>query len=416
MFEKSNGLFRKESMQNVHRSLEGDVLLGAPPKMRTLVFGVGTVVFFLTAFLFLSTYTRKETVQGWLVPEGGFIRVVAREGGTITKLNVLEGERILKGASIANLKLSQNKNGDVGVFLESQAKAELSAYEAGIKASMARLQNEKLALETRLSSLRSERLELAEQNKASLAKENLIREDYLRVESLASKGFITYRDRDLKKSELLAAQQALAQGRAALLSVSRLVNETESSLQTLPMRIEELKSQSEAQVSILRQKITQLSASTSSDLIAPVAGQIAAIPVNEGQTMNTGGVVAILIPSNSKLIAELLVPSRAIGFVQTGQTVNLRFQAFSYEKFGVGKGKIVSISRTLISSTDVPISGVEIKEPVFRIKVAVDSQSISAYGQNIPLQPGMLLSGQVELDRRGLYEWLFDPIYALGRR
>ena len=32
------------------------------------------------------------------------------------------------------------------------------------------------------------------------------------------------------------------------------------------------------------------------------------------------------------------------------------------------------------------------------------------------MQPGMLVSAEIVFDRRNLLEWLFDPIYAVGRR
>ena len=47
---------------------------------------------------------------------------------------------------------------------------------------------------------------------------------------------------------------------------------------------------------------------------------------------------------------------------------------------------------------------------------AYERATIDAYGQAIPLQPGMLLNADVVIDRRSLLEWLFDPIFAAGRR
>jgi membrane fusion protein len=32
------------------------------------------------------------------------------------------------------------------------------------------------------------------------------------------------------------------------------------------------------------------------------------------------------------------------------------------------------------------------------------------------MQPGMLASAEIVFDRRSLLHWLFDPIYAVGRR
>ncbi len=44
------------------------------------------------------------------------------------------------------------------------------------------------------------------------------------------------------------------------------------------------------------------------------------------------------------------------------------------------------------------------------------TQSISAYGQSVPLQPGMTLSADIVLEERSLLSWLFEPIISLKGR
>jgi membrane fusion protein len=58
----------------------------------------------------------------------------------------------------------------------------------------------------------------------------------------------------------------------------------------------------------------------------------------------------------------------------------------------------------------------EIKEPVFRVRVQLVNDAVQAYGDVIPMQPGMLLSADVVFDHRSLIEWLFDPLFAASRR
>jgi membrane fusion protein len=58
----------------------------------------------------------------------------------------------------------------------------------------------------------------------------------------------------------------------------------------------------------------------------------------------------------------------------------------------------------------------DVKEPVFRVRVALSREEIQAYGEMIPLQPGLLLSADVVFDRRSLIQWLFDPLFAVAQR
>jgi membrane fusion protein len=75
-------------------------------------------------------------------------------------------------------------------------------------------------------------------------------------------------------------------------------------------------------------------------------------------------------------------------------------------------GAIKSVSSTVLGPSEIAIPGLEIHEPVFRVRVALPRDSIDAYGRSYALQPGMLLSADIVFDRRTLLQWLFDPLYA----
>jgi membrane fusion protein len=54
-----------------------------------------------------------------------------------------------------------------------------------------------------------------------------------------------------------------------------------------------------------------------------------------------------------------------------------------------------------------------VNEPVYRIMVSLERQAITAYGQSVPLQPGMQLEADVIIERRRLIEWVLDPLFTL---
>ena len=108
--------------------------------------------------------------------------------------------------------------------------------------------------------------------------------------------------------------------------------------------------------------------------------------------------------------------SRAIGFVRPGQEVRINLQAFPSQRFGTLAGKIRLVSTTVLAPSEVVIQGLNIQEPTFRIRVELSRESMEAYGETFPLQPGMLVSADIVFDRRNLLHWLFDPIYAVAAR
>jgi hypothetical protein len=119
-------------------------------------------------------------------------------------------------------------------------------------------------------------------------------------------------------------------------------------------------------------------------------------------------VVGELVPASAavpRLQAQLLIPGRAIGFIEPGDRILLRYQAFPYQKFGHQAGRVASISRNAIA----PTGGIRGAERVYRVRVDLEHQSIMAGGKPRPLRPGMLLDADLLGERRRLYEWILKP-------
>ncbi len=54
----------------------------------------------LIAYLAFVTYTRKETVSGYLVPTEGLVRIHAPRSGTVSGLSVQPGDYVAKGDAL----------------------------------------------------------------------------------------------------------------------------------------------------------------------------------------------------------------------------------------------------------------------------------------------------------------------------
>ncbi len=115
---------------------------------------------------------------------------------------------------------------------------------------------------------------------------------------------------------------------------------------------------------------------------------------------------------DARFHADLFVPTRAIGFIEPGQSVLLRYSAFPYQQFGIHEGTVEKVTQTILlpNELDVPV---QLEEPVYRVSVVPKEQTITAYGRELDLQAGMLLEASILLEGRSLGEWLLAPIYSL---
>ena len=95
--------------------------------------------------------------------------------------------------------------------------------------------------------------------------------------------------------------------------------------------------------------------------------------------------------------------------------MRLLYDAFPYQRFGSFAARVTSVSRVAIDPRQLA-APLEVEEPVYRIEVAPDAQTVAAFGEAQPLQPGMTLTANLILDRRSFLDWLLTPLNAVLQR
>ncbi|MBL4772372.1 MAG: HlyD family efflux transporter periplasmic adaptor subunit, partial [Alcanivoracaceae bacterium] len=162
----------------------------------------------------------------------------------------------------------------------------------------------------------------------------------------------------------------------------------------------------------LNERQIELEGSESYAIKASIDGRITSIQVHPGQSVSPQKSLLTIIPNDTELYAELFLPSRAIGFINVGQQVLLRFDAFPYQRFGLYEGTVEQVAQAVINPDEAEIP-LPTPDPVYRVKVSLSSQFVKTYGKSLSLQAGMSLTADIILEERTLGEWLFAPIYSL---
>jgi membrane fusion protein len=143
-------------------------------------------------------------------------------------------------------------------------------------------------------------------------------------------------------------------------------------------------------------------------MVGDVAAQV-------GQRARPDASLVTIVPGGARVEVWLYAPSRALGFVRPGQDVRLLFDAFPYQKYGLGRGTVMEVASVATDPGSIdPALGVE--EPVFRVRVSIIEVAPRVPNAEERLRPGMTLTGNLVLERRRLWEVLFNPIRtALAR-
>lgn len=141
------------------------------------------------------------------------------------------------------------------------------------------------------------------------------------------------------------------------------------------------------------------------ELVAPATGRVVGVFGAEREAPPREAPLVTILPEGGSLRAVLGAPSTAIGLLEPGQEAELRYAAFPHQRYGAGKGRILSVSTTGAMPRDFSASGPP-GGMVYRVDLSIDEAFIRAGDKELPVQPGMALSADVILERRSFLSTL----------
>ncbi|MDP8934941.1 MAG: HlyD family efflux transporter periplasmic adaptor subunit, partial [Cyanobacteriota bacterium] len=181
--------------------------------------------------------------------------------------------------------------------------------------------------------------------------------------------------------------------------------EKEQKIQQLEMELNQVKSKIAETQTLLAQAKNKLKQRF---IYAPVSGVVSTLNVhNTGEVVQPGQTLAEMTPNHAPLVLEVSLPNREAGFVKTGMPVQVKFDAFPYQNYGVIPGKVVSISPD--AKTDERL-GV-----FYRVEVSIDRDSVKANNQTWKLKAGQTATAEIVIRQRSIADILLDPLKQLQK-
>jgi membrane fusion protein len=409
-------LFREEVLQA--RTWMGRTTLAEPVSSWLLTALAFAFAVAASIFLFVATYTRHESVQGQLIPSAGLLPVTSRFAGTVMATHIQEGQAVAKDQALVEL------SGEVSSLSLGQTQgAVVSDLQAQLAELQALLENQKGLGEQQQAGL-TERIRMLKKQLAEIDRQLSIQREVTAItEGRLEKLKPGLLDGTFSQIEFEKYQAEALHGHAQLNILARERLDTEQQLRTLQDQLQQLPLSTEVQRNELRfrlsginQSLAQSEAQRAVVLRAAQNGVVANLAIQEGQMVTAGQRLLSILPEGSFLQAELWLPSRAVGFLETGNRVILRYPAFPYQKFGQKGGRVMAVSRSATAASELTsLLGRTITEPLYRVLVELDQQTVNAYGREEALKPGMTVDADILLDRRRLIEWVLEPLYGATR-
>lgn len=410
-------LFRQQALDAQRYRLYGEVFLRPRPSHTFAT--AFLIVWFAALVLWLgnSTYASKERVQGWLQPTGGVTRVSAPADAIIEQVLVSEGDEVIPGQPL--LVLRQERTLASGKSLEQtlleQLEIQKQTIEQRVKRSGQNFHQLFLRSEAELDATLRELSHMQHQAQAMEQQHLLLATRALRYQQLADADHIPDVAAEESKLQLFDSTHNLDALRRDREELRTRVSRLESELALLPQGMAEASDKLQLELSDVVQRITEVRGSGTFTVTAGQQGIVHNLQARIGQQAGlVAGPLVTIVPRDGTLEAQLLVPVRAVGFIQPGQQIKLQYHSFPHQRFGNFRGTITEVAASALLSHQVDANPLPIQGAVYRVSATIEKQEVQANGLSLPLRSGMTFNADITLDHRSLLQWLLSPIYALN--
>jgi HlyD family secretion protein len=142
------------------------------------------------------------------------------------------------------------------------------------------------------------------------------------------------------------------------------------------------------------------------ELVAPVDAVVLELAErSEGSVLREAETLITLVPDDAQLNLEADILSRDVGFVQVGDAVRVKLEAFPFQQFGTLDGRL-----DVLSPDSVPVKQGERTNVVFHAEVHLKETAGSVAGLGIRLRPGLVATAEIKAGERSIASYVLDPV------
>jgi HlyD family secretion protein len=143
-------------------------------------------------------------------------------------------------------------------------------------------------------------------------------------------------------------------------------------------------------------------------IVAPVDGVITDVTSTQpGDKIQANTPLGGIAPKNAKPIMKIEIAEHDRGFLREGLPVQLKFNAFPYQRYGLIHGTLQFISPATKPS-------LQTKQPVYEGRVTLDQDHYKIGETLYPLRYGMTAVAEIVVRERRLIDLALDPFRDIG--
>jgi hemolysin D len=399
------------------------------------------------------------SAQGKIIPSGNVKTIQPFETGVIRAIHVQDGQRVKAGDTLIDLDPTMNA-AELGHLRSDLLAAQLEVarlraalvengdplgeFRPPAGASAAQVETQRQFLASQDGEIRAKLASLKRQQEQKEAERATIGQAIAKLEAtlpVAEQRFeirktLFGKELGAKLQYLDALQQLLEQQQDLALQKSRYREATaavaaisETTTQTMAeyrrTRFGEF-AEAERKMAGLEHDLIKAEQRTKLQLLtAPIDGVVQQLAVHTvGGVVTAAQALLVLVPVDSQLEIEAMVPNRDIGFVHAGQDVEIKIDTFNFTRYGLLHGKVLSVSHDAIArdkAQDKPkgaesaTSEPQGQELGYAARVSLDRSQMQVGDNLVNLSPGMAVTVEIKTGSRTVMSYLLSPLVRYKR-
>jgi hemolysin D len=163
-------------------------------------------------------------------------------------------------------------------------------------------------------------------------------------------------------------------------------------------------------------------------LTAPIEGTVQQLAIHTvGGVVTPAQLLLAVVPLDSHLEIEAMVPNRDVGFIHPQQRAEIKVDTFNFTKYGLLHGEVLSVSQDAILR-DKPVDRASEKNPGadstsseprgqelnFAARISLDRSQMQIDDRMINLTPGMAVTVEIKTGSRSVMGYLLSPLAKYG--
>lgn len=416
-------IYRKEAIEYKRTHWKGKALLlaGLPAWLITLLAFIFLIALVLS--LTFCTFTQRIDVRGEVITLPHSVNVFAPQQGFVVNQHVKVGDIVHKGQQLYELDVSRNTiNGNVSTA-QIEVINEKIANAQDIISKLSHNKSETLnALNKQIKTTSDS---LAETNRMLTNTQTGLKKMHSNLSSYdkyLKDGMITKDQYNYQHSLYFQQQSAYQSLVSQKMQLDSQLTQINSDKVTKAADFDNQISSQHNQINDYKNQLVESNANGNIIIKATTDGKIESLAVTKGQMVENGSSLAQIKPTGDiEYYLILWLPNNTIPYVRSGDTINIRYDAFPADKFGQFPGKVLSISsvpasrQEMAEYTNVNNGTNQQELALYKAIIKIKDKTFSYNGKTLTLSNGLKAQAVVFLEERPLYMWMFTPFYKISQ-